>query len=1066
MLLAVACQSVFGDFKVGDERPDASTADAGRGGQSPVPGAGGISGTDALGGAPSQVCTRQGDFRCTEGTLEVCDSVADDTWSFVELCSSQDVCDAVDGRCLLCAPDGFRCSGWRLEQCNPTGDTWFLVEECATASYCDSGAGVCVECLLDEAFCSDQTLYVCNTRRDGWQVTECASADECIASTRQCRPCIEGELQCSEAVLERCTAAATWEVLDTCTTPGLCTATLEAARSNPEGWEQICVPPVCDLGTYRCDTNDGRRLLGCPPARDGWVELDVCLTAALCNDETGLCEDGCVPNTVQCVGAELRRCLSDGTGFETLQTCQSASECNATLQDCVACQEGDFQCNGAVLRECNSEREWTTLSTCQSAVLCDATTGTCDIPVCATAGQVRCNGAYLEECSTDLTGWTYLGLCASAELCSEADERCNLPVCQPAGLIECDGNELRQCNPGLTGWNVLLTCDADQVCDSAGEQCLEGCPTPSVRCNAGQPESCVNGLWSPLGLPCATNDLCHADTERAFCDNPVCGGGLPDYRCNPENPLQIEVCNAGRTGWDLLLTCDSGQLCDVGGQAGDGPPQCDFCPAGSFVCQQEELQQCNASGQSWASAETCEDAEHCFSSTDGTTGYCYRCDPGQSQCVGTEAIRVCAEDRRDFAPSTSCEHGCQDNPGDLDYCAACPVANAVECVQTEPPGSLRTCAANRSQWSAETTCEAGFGCVDNGTEDYCADACQAGQSECVSPTSLHTCASDGSQWGPTISECEDEGSLKSCSGGVFSGSEDCPEDLPICSEGVCICDEASPPTCEDSAVLLSCVDGAWQPETCVSPTGICSEGACVQCTAATASTDCSGELPVCLGGTCVACDPGVTPARCEGGARQICDAGSWVPAPCGTSLPVCSGAGVCVQCVGDGDCEAPNPACVDHACVQCDRLDTPYRCEEGVRQACNAEGSWEAAACMAPQDVCTGAGVCVECVDDGDCEGTTPACRSGVCVQCNPVDTPYRCEAGERQACNAEGSWEAAACTAPQDLCTGAGQCVECLGPTDCADPIPICDEGVCVECVEDGDCDDGETCSANICVV
>jgi len=126
----------------------------------------------------------------------------------------------------------------------------------------------------------------------------------------------------------------------------------------------------------------------------------------------------------------------------------------------------------------------------------------------------------------------------------------------------------------------------------------------------------------------------------------------------------------------------------------------------------------------------------------------------------------------------------------------------------------------------------------------------------------------------------------------------------------------------------------------------------------------------------------------------------------------CSGRGqvcdlarsVCVDCVRDGDCLAPNTFCLANRCAP--------------RIACTSSR-------MCPGQVCdTGRMLCVDCVANNDC-ASDQVCSSGACVA-----GPTRCRGNT---------------DCPGRVCdTGSGQCVECLAP---------------------GDCGAGRTCRANTCV-
>ena len=126
---------------------------------------------------------------------------------------------------------------------------------------------------------------------------------------------------------------------------------------------------------------------------------------------------------------------------------------------------------------------------------------------------------------------------------------------------------------------------------------------------------------------------------------------------------------------------------------------------------------------------------------------------------------------------------------------------------------------------------------------------------------------------------------------------------------------------------------------------------------------------------------------------------------CSARNQVCDVArAVCVDCVRDVDCVAPNTFCLANRCAP--------------RIACTSSR-------MCPGQVCDATRMlCVDCVANNDC-GPDQVCREGACVA-----GPSRCRSNT---------------DCPGRVCdTGSGQCVECVAPSDCGA---------------------GRTCRANACV-
>ncbi len=204
--------------------------------------------------------------------------------------------------------------------------------------------------------------------------------------------------------------------------------------------------------------------------------------------------------------------------------------------------------------------------------------------------------------------------------------------------------------------------------------------------------------------------------------------------------------------------------------------------------------------------------------------------------------------------------------------------------------------------------------------------------------------------------------------------------------------------------------------------------------------------PICgADNRCVTCDDTVS-----GGIDAGCD----------EVLPAChvgsgtTGAGECVECTLDADCDG-DQVCdpTTNTCVVCE--DTV---SGGVDEGCDEV----LPACHVGSGT-TGAGECVECTLDADCDGDQ-VCNptTNTCVDC--LDTGSEVDAG---------------CTPEQPLCEGSGDdsiCTTCIDDTvgdvdsGCGLEAPACDETAtaarCEECTVDPDCEDGLVCdSSNHCV-
>ncbi len=1054
VLFAAACHLIAGDFEtseVGDSGPE---------GPGTLPG-------------PLESCS-EGEVRCRGAELQMCDPNGDPPWRTTRTCPSAVTCDAQAGLCQVCEPGQSRCAGWRLETCNAQGSDFDVAAQCTSSVYCDAAEGACLACLPGEGHCDGADLRVCSANGDRWIVTPCPSAELCNARSQSCRCCAPGELQCFGNTLSECVANCEWAAVTECATPELCTETvLHYPSSDTEGWGRECAPPACEPGTFQCSTMDGRQLLGCPPSRTGWEVFDSCDTAMLCDAEAGQCQTGCgpgiTPGTYRCAGAELQQCSLDGTRFETVKTCASADHCNATRQDCVACVPNEYQCSGAALQRCTEGSTWETVEDCASALLCVAAEGRCAPALCE-EGTFSCAGNVLRRCTPGGNDWETLEYCLTEALCDAESGHCSPPGCPAGGLVDCAGNVLRSCPSSLVAWEELQTCPEGWLCDAQNQQCAAECPDPPFQCQRGVPVECRLGddgalSWAATGPPCLTSALCTASAFGAWCLPPICDPG--EHRCTDDDPQVLQTCASGRDGWDNVSVCE-GSICDpVGGQ-------CDRCVANQFGCSGPLLQQCGPAGQAIEGRGLCRDSAHCYASPDGAQGYCLLCDPNESQCSGTNQIQECSSDRRFFSAPSTCDNGCQDNPGNTDYCAACPTAGEVQCVDQDRPGSTRTCPTDRRAWEPPAVCTAGFGCVNDGSNDYCAGTCAPNQATCVGATGTHTCNGTGEGFSPTVYECADDTHLRRCVGGTLSTTElvPCPTETPFCEAGTCVeCLGNARECVANTSTRRECVNNRWQLENCAARNDgntSCYQGDCAPCNSASAAscldndtrqsctagdwttTDCTGTTPVCSSvlANCTACNANSAATCPDRTTRESCatNTGTWFGTSCGVRCLVVDGEGTCVACDPDTTVATCNQA------------------GDGIR-SCSATGTVTTTLCGGTTPVCTtvnGVARCVGCAT-GTCDGY---CLGGDrCVACEPGTTGCRQSPPAAGQCDASGSWTYTDCTGNTPLCR-AGDCVGCFDDSDC-DPLTAtgkCVDGTCRECVTSVDCPPTQSCIANSC--
>jgi len=207
---------------------------------------------------------------------------------------------------------------------------------------------------------------------------------------------------------------------------------------------------------------------------------------------------------------------------------------------------------------------------------------------------------------------------------------------------------------------------------------------------------------------------------------------------------------------------------------------------------------------------------------------------------------------------------------------------------------------------------------------------------------------------------------------------------------------------------------------------------------------------------------------------------------CGACLAdeVCDPTLGCVDCTADAGCPDPqNSVCVVGKCeacgtaADCNNNQVCHPTQNECGDACAGNGDCD----QGNADICDlPGGLCVECLDAGDCQNEPFCDPVGNCVDCLAdadcgAAAPYCDGGGSCEQCLFDNQCGAGdicvdqecepSCSSDDDcgdkLCDmGTGICVECLGNGDCPDnQDPICaDNQKCEECNVDGDCN-GEAC-------
>jgi hypothetical protein len=690
----------------------------------------------------------------------------------------------------------------------------------------------------------------------------------------------------------------------------------------------------------------------------------------------------CEPDDVQCVGADLQRCVTLGngiaTGWLTIQQCDSAALCQESPAMCrpAACSFGSIRCNEAVPERCSEDlttRE--PLGTCAGVAYCSPVASACEAenkqaPCCletpCEAGELRCNNGELERCRADRSGLDPVATCATQKLCELGLEKCQGAscACEPsvcdAGTTRCTGATLERCNADQTAWERVDDCATHALCEETVAQKFPAC-IPQV-CDVGE-HFCAGAVLQICNQGQTDfEDVTSCTGGPAFCDpagrcrDVPCAVG--EMQCNGAQP---ERCRADQSGFDPVgVPCATPQLCGLNpqGAAVCTPPS---CGPNQFQCSGAQPQRCNAGQTAFVnSAPACLRAELCSVPRQR----CDFCFPNRRECTpDLRSSRTCAPDGNTFGPLTFCPLGCVAASGDCQRCTP----GEYRC----QGGSLSRCALDGVSFTplnraAECNGATQVSCNGNQLQNNPCGAlgCNAQRAACNECTGQQR-------------SCADTTSFVSCQpNGTFSAPTPCGAGLLCAGAGQCACTPGQPSCNGDtlqvcnpagnnlvpgarcsgtnSNVLRTCVGGELTTNTCASA---------ALCDAAT-------------GASCPACVEGER--SCVSGQPQVCTNGQRVPAtPCGPGF-LCEGAGLCRCGAGDVRCNAgalvecaanrqtfnPTPSCVGATLRSCSGNDRNDDQTCGSNALCQASSGGVCASCL-PNDpvTCQDLGTEIRCVD-------------------------------------------------------------------------------------------------------
>jgi hypothetical protein len=415
------------------------------------------------------------------------------------------------------------------------------------------------------------------------------------------------------------------------------------------------------------------------------------------------------------------------------------------------------------------------------------------------------------------------------------------------------------------------------------------------------------------------------------------------------------------------------------GGAGNGAAASSGMAAGE-PCATAGAQRCSMQGAGnrdqctngmWTTGTPCASGETCVTSPTGEASCVMvaelcRGSGGKAVCDEQGSLVVCkADESIDMMMACESQKHCQAGLA-TKTCATCIPMDEHRCTGK----ALEQCGPDGMTFTKLMDCETEGLC--NKMLGQCTDAvCDPGKTTCDGD-SLVMCNADGTAVMKTTP----------CSPGMCDAKGG---DCNKCEPGTKKCDGDKLTTCDQTGQT-------FMPTPCPSGDHCVGAGQCVECTAATAGTDCSALTKGCQVGVCTgnSCMPGNAPngtaCTADNGQPGKCQGGSCV------CTPQCSGK----QC-GDNKCEG--------MCGMC----------TGTRNMCNA------------------AQQCVACMRDNDCDGSSNGCLVG---KCNTSTGTCGTAPNTGASCNGTGTCKSdGTCCQPNcgNKCSGKDSCGNACSPSNCS---------------------------------
>jgi hypothetical protein len=285
------------------------------------------------------------------------------------------------------------------------------------------------------------------------------------------------------------------------------------------------------------------------------------------------------------------------------------SRCSVPSGECVDClSAGDCASNEeCVDNECRGYTVCSTRDDCPPGLVCYTAVSVC----------VECVSA------SD---------CAASEICvsNACRERCSVDShCAPTG---------QRCDAG-TGYCVdclgHADCDESRHCDDATGTCVRDvCVGGSSTCEGNGYVGCDADGTMELGfVPCATMQICVEDDDGARCETQIC---TPNATMCSETDETIVTCSDDGLSVDVEEDCaESNQIC-IGGECVAA-----VCEANTTFCAGNTVQQCDSTGMSSYTLQTCPTNQRCNPATTMCAGPI--CTPNEPACDGN-VFTTCDEE--------------------------------------------------------------------------------------------------------------------------------------------------------------------------------------------------------------------------------------------------------------------------------------------------------------------------------------------------------------------------------------------------------------------------------------